>query len=335
MSHVEHDISYDDGFDLPRFAVRQPSHPQMQQGIPQMQSDDRYYQSPQAPLHDDKRTLPRIAQLADDHAMGPMPSLSPMGTPQLPPPASLSRSQSMASSANRRHHGDDLERTLSDASRPYYQPQQFDPYTQAQEHIRRGSYTTDQRKDYPQAYAAGTPTASNTYNDPYAPPRNADVKAEPASPRFQQYPPYSPMDSQPAPSGTPRTYMATPARAPSASTPNTPMTNNYGPRPPSQYYQPKPARQGFRVVHDPKDLQPRVNSTPAGRRYADGTYLSVRPCCPCVHCVLILPPATPRPHHPHHTNLQPLQPRLSLRDRPQPPPGPHKAQQARPQRRVR
>ncbi|KAG9127494.1 dual specificity protein kinase yak1 [Ceratobasidium sp. 392] len=269
-------LHVDDSFELPRFTVRQPSHPQMAPGIP----DDAYY--------DDKRPLPRMAPLDD------MPALSPMGTPQLPS-GSLSRSQSMAG-PRRQQHPDDLERTLSESSRPYYAQQQYDPYAsrdpyaQAQEHIRRGSYTTDQHKDYsahPQMsapYAAGTPTASNTYNDPYAP---RDVKAEPQSPRFQYPPgeqgrapypqdmrtPYSPMDAQPASAGAPRAY-APPARAPSASTPNTPMTNAYAPRPPSQYYAPKPARQGFRPVRDPKDLQPRVNPAPPGRRFSEGIYLS-------------------------------------------------------------
>ncbi|KAG8690440.1 dual specificity protein kinase yak1, partial [Ceratobasidium sp. 395] len=247
--HVEHDLAYDDNYELPRFAVRQPSHPQMAAGIPDEPSASRYY--------DDKRPLPRMAPLDD-----PVASLSPMGTP------SLSRSQSMAGSARRPPHSEDLERTLSDSARPYY-GQQFDPYAQAQEHLRRGSYTTDQRKDYPQAYAAGTPTASNTYADPYAP-RDGVKPEPPPSPRFQ-YPPYSPMDAQPA--GAPRAYPA-PARAPSASTPNTPMTNAYAPRPPSQYYTPKPVRQSFRPVRDPKDLQPHVNPVPAGRRFSDGIYLS-------------------------------------------------------------
>ncbi|QRV94184.1 dual-specificity tyrosine-(Y)-phosphorylation regulated kinase [Ceratobasidium sp. AG-Ba] len=248
------DDTYDhDGFDLPRFAVRQPSHPQM--GVDDA-SGSRYY--------DDKRPMPRMAPL--DDAINPMPALSPMGTPQLTP-GNLSRSQSMAGA--RRHH-DDLERTMSDSARQYYpqqQQQQFDPYAQAQEHIRRGSYTTDQRKDYPQAYAAGTPASTNTYADPYAP-RDHAKPEPPPSPRFQ-YPPYSPMDAQPA--GTPRSY-APPARAPSTSTPTTPMTNAYAR--PAQYYTPKPTRQGFRPVHDPKDLQPRVSSAPAGRRFADGIYLS-------------------------------------------------------------
>lgn len=258
--HVEHELAYDDGFDLPRFAVRQP----------QTRPDEPYYagpahhqQSPHPPSQpsqpppaalqtDDKRPLPRM-QLMDDHSMSMPPSMSPMGTPM----GNLARSQSMASRPPR--HGEDLERALSDSARPVYY--YSDPYAQAQEHIRRGSYA-DARKDYPSAYAAGTPAASNTYSDPYAPPRSA--KPEPASPRFQQYPPYSPMDAQP-PSNRPY-----PARAPSASTPNTPMANAYAP----QFYSPKPPRQGFRPVHDPKDLQPRVNPAPAGRRFADGTYLS-------------------------------------------------------------
>ncbi|KAG8740802.1 dual specificity protein kinase yak1 [Ceratobasidium sp. 414] len=237
--HVEHDLAYDDAYDLPRFAVRQPSHPQMAAGIPDDASGSRYY--------DDKRSLPRMAPL--DDAINAMPALSPMGTPQLPP-GNLSRSHSMAGA--RRQHPDDLERTLSDSSRPYY-PQQFDPYIQTEQNIRRGSYTPTSlsgtrpagSKDYPQAYIAGTAAASNTYTDPYA--HQDNTRPDPY---------YSPMDAH---------------RAPSASTPNTPMTSY--PRPP-QYYTPKLARQGFRPVRDPKDLQPRVNPTPAGRRFSDGIYLS-------------------------------------------------------------
>ncbi|CAE6471754.1 unnamed protein product [Rhizoctonia solani] len=186
--HVEHEGGYDDGFDLPRFAARQ--HPTH----PQM-DDSRY------DYYDERR------------------------------PASLSRSQSQSqhpASMLPHSQASDLERALSDQTRPVYYP--YDPYAQTEQHIRRSSYN------------------ANPPGDPYAP----ETRLPPSPGHQLQYPP---MDQRFA-------------RAPSASTPGTPMSSYQ-----RQFYTPKP-RQGFRHVRDPKDLQPRVNPAPPGRRFADGYYLS-------------------------------------------------------------
>ncbi|CAE6367938.1 unnamed protein product, partial [Rhizoctonia solani] len=112
------------------------------------------------------------------------------------------------------------ERAMSDQTRSNIYHHSYDPYAQAQEHIRRPSYNTNPPGDY------------------------APETRPPPSPAYQQL-----------------QY--------STSTPGTPMTSSYQ----RQFYSPKP-RQGFRHVRDPKDLQPRVNPAPPGRRFADGAYLS-------------------------------------------------------------
>ncbi|KAJ1304526.1 hypothetical protein OPQ81_005668 [Rhizoctonia solani] len=209
--HVEHEGGYEDGFDLPRFAVRHPTHPQM---------DDSYRE-----YYEERRpgSLSRSqSQSQHQHQHQHPPSMQPH-----PPP--IQSSQTLAH-PHQLPQAPDLERAMSDPSRSVYYP--YDPYAQAQEHIRRPSY--------------------NANPDPYAP----ETKPPP-SPAHQQYQQY-PMDQR----------FATP-RAPSASTPGTPMTTSYQ----RQFYSPKP-RQGFRHVRDPKDLQPRVNPAPPGRRFADGLYLS-------------------------------------------------------------
>ncbi|CAE6477100.1 unnamed protein product [Rhizoctonia solani] len=199
-----HEGSYDDALELPRFAVRNPTHPQM---------DDSRFDNSRFDYYDDRRPAGSLSRTQSQHYQSHPQSL------QSHAPHQQQQQQ------QQQPQQPDIER-LSDPTRPLYYP--YDPYAQAQEHIRRPSYNS---------------------SDPYAPP---DAKPPP-SPQFQY-----PIDQR----------FAAP-RAPSASTPGTPMTSSYQ----RQFYSPKP-RQGFRHVRDPKDLQPRVNPVPPGRRFADGAYLS-------------------------------------------------------------
>ncbi|CAE6403312.1 unnamed protein product [Rhizoctonia solani] len=142
-----HEGPYDDAsFDLPRFAVRNPTHPQ---------TDSRF------DYYEDRGSLSRSGS-------------------QHYHPQSL-QTHTPAHQQQQQQQQPQQERAMSDQPRPVYYP--YDPYAQAQEHIRRPSYNS---------------------SDPYAPP---DTKPPP-SPQFQ-YPidqrfatPRAPSTSTP---GTPMT----------------------------------------------------------------------------------------------------------------------------------
>ncbi|KAF7428224.1 dual specificity protein kinase yak1 [Pleurotus ostreatus] len=159
-----------------------------------------------------------------------------------------------------------------------YSPQQYSPSNSA-------SYTTyasppDQRNSQPTVYHA----------------RNqSQVKTEPSDPSFSPrtpmhattaFPPsaYSMESGSPHPSSQSQSHLNThtPARPTSISNPGTPMSA-YHPSS-SPYYQDQAMavdapsqrrRVGLRRIRDARELQPRVDVQPVGRRMgSDGTYLS-------------------------------------------------------------
>jgi dual specificity protein kinase YAK1 len=166
---------------------------------------------------------------------------------------------------------------------PYSQQAQYSPTTSTFPYSSSSDQRTQSTASYnPHSRAPSIVTMDSMSRTPPVP--------SPYSPHSGMHSPYYPMETtspQPGPQSHTHLTPHPPNRQPSASTPSTPLSyihpqnSNYFPQDQVMVVEaPKRRASGLRRVRDSRDLRPRVDNHPSGRRMdSSGVYLSVRVTC--------------------------------------------------------